>query len=181
MRSLFFLFAVLLLPTASMGLAEATRTATTPTTSTEVAAPQEARLVIDYGENRRELTYADLVALPAVEHAETERGAVVRYRGVLVRDLLALVSAPGGEALRGANNALVVRVRASDGYVVAFALAEFDAIYRPAEKSIFLALTRDGEPLPAGAAPWRFVCPGDQRHSRWIRQVVAIEVFSVRE
>ena len=84
---------------------------------------------------------------------------------------------PQGEKFRGAALALVVRVRAADGYVVVFSLAEFDPAFR--EQTILLADHMDGAPLPATAGPLRLVCPGDKRPARSIRQVLSMEVISL--
>lgn len=138
----------------------------------------EPALSVSYDGARRQLTRADLAALPVVEIEAEDHGRPHRYRGVAVRDVLALVDAPLGDRLRGPASALAVRVTAADGYVAAFALAEFDAAFR--ERTILLVDTQDGQPLPENAGPWRFVCPGDKRGARSIRQVVSIEVLSLR-
>ncbi len=135
-------------------------------------------ITVVHEQNRRELDAADLAALPRVEIEALDHGEPRRYRGVAVRDVLALVGAPlGGNTLRGRAVALAVRVRAADGYVAAFALAEFDPAFR--EKDILLVDRQDGEPLPDQAGPFRLVCPGDQRGARWVRQVVSIEIVSL--
>ncbi len=67
----------------------------------------------------------------------TEHGTKRHYHGVVARDVLALVGAPFDKQMRGSALALVVKVHAADGYVVAFALAEFDAAHR--EQAILLA------------------------------------------
>lgn len=137
----------------------------------------EPRLLVTYEAARRELAAADLAALPAVEVTALDHGQSHRYRGIAVRDVLALVDAPLGEKHRGSAAALAVRVRAADGYVVAFALAEFDAAFR--EQTILLVETQDGAPLPENAGPLRLVCPGDKRGARWVRQVTSLEVISL--
>lgn len=137
----------------------------------------EPRLLVNYGSNHKELAAADLAGLPVVEAEALEHGTPHRYRGVAVRDVLALVDAPLGARLRGSALALAVRVTATDGYVAVFALAEFDAAFR--EQAILLADTQDGAPLPENAGPLRFVCPGDKRGARSIHGVVSLEVISL--
>jgi hypothetical protein len=34
----------------------------------------------------------------------------------------------------------------------------------------------DGKPLSAQEGPLRIVVPGEKRHSRWVRQVVALRI-----
>lgn len=137
----------------------------------------EPRLLAGYGHDQKELVASDLAKLPSVEIDAIDHGQSHHYHGVAVRDVLALVNAPFGEKLRGPAMALVVRVRAADGYMAAFALAEFDAAFRG--QTILLADAEDGKPLVASSGPLRLVCPGDKRGARWIRQVVAMEILSV--
>jgi len=137
----------------------------------------ESRLLVSYGGSQKELFAGDLAKLPAVEIETSDHGQSHRYHGIAVRDVLMLVNAPLGEKLRGPANALVVKVRAADGYVSAFALAEFDAAFR--EQTILLVDAQDGKPLPDHSGPLRLVCPGDKRGARWVRQVISMEIVPV--
>lgn len=137
----------------------------------------EPRLLVTYQDHHLELDAANLAKLPVVEADALDHGQMHHYRGVAVRDVLLLVAAPLGESLRGPALGLAVRVRASDGYVAAFALAEFDPAFR--ESNILIVNTQDGAALPENAGPLRLVCPGDKRGARWVRQVVSIEVISL--
>ncbi|MGH8017797.1 MAG: molybdopterin-dependent oxidoreductase [Opitutaceae bacterium] len=138
----------------------------------------EPLLTVTCEQNRKELGAEDLAKLPAVEIEALDHGEPHRYRGVAVRDVLALAGAPFGQhAPRGSAMALAVRVRAADGYVAAFGLAEFDPGFR--ENDILLVDQQDGKPLPEEAGPLRFVCPGDERGARWVRQIVSIEIISL--
>jgi DMSO/TMAO reductase YedYZ molybdopterin-dependent catalytic subunit len=137
----------------------------------------EPHLVVVYGANRKELVAADLATLPVVETEAVEHGKPHRFRGIAVRDVLALVEAPVWEKGRRSVLTFVVKARAADGYVVIFALAEFDAAFR--EQTILLADTEDGSPLPESTGPLRFVCPGDKRGARSIRQVTSLEVIAL--
>ncbi len=98
-----------------------------------------------------------------------------RYSGVPVRDLLAKVGAPLGEKLRGQALQLAVVFHSKDGYATLFALAEFDDAF--SDRTILLADTEDGKPLPDNAGPLRVVAPGDKRAARWARMVTSIEVL----
>lgn len=126
------------------------------------------------------LTATDLGRLPrsqirvaASDHAGDAAHAQVLYEGVAVADLLALVGAPLGSALRGRAVASYVLVEAADGYRVVFSLEEAGA--RTPTPRLLLADRRNGEPLPPDEGPLRVIAP-DARHSRWIRQVVRISV-----
>jgi DMSO/TMAO reductase YedYZ molybdopterin-dependent catalytic subunit len=137
----------------------------------------EPRLLVSYEGTEKEIKADDLAKLPPVEVDAADHGTSHHYRGVTVRDVLALVNAPLGAKLRGSATALVVRVRAADGYVAAFALAEFDAAFR--EQTILLVDMEDGKPLFDASGPLRLVCPGDKRGARWVRKVVSMEVISL--
>ena len=131
----------------------------------------EPKLSVSYGANRKELTATDLAKLPLVEVEALDHGKPYRFRGIAVRDVLATVEAPTWEKARRAAVTFVVRACAADGYVVIFALAEFDPVFR--EQSILLADRQDGVPLPESDGPLRFVCPGDKRGARSLRQVIS--------
>ncbi len=137
----------------------------------------EPRLLVSYGANRKELAAADLAKLPTVEIEALDHGKPYRFRGIAVRDVLTLVEAPTWEKARRSALTFVVRAKAADGYVVIFALAEFDAAFR--EQTILLADMQDGKPIPEADGPLRFVCPGDKRGARSLRQVTALEVFAL--
>lgn len=100
------------------------------------------------------------------------------WEGVALIEVLRKSGAPVDQQLRGAALASVVRVTASDGYQVVFTLAELDAAFGNA--AVILVDTRDGKPLGAADGPFRLVVPADKRAGRWLRNVVRIEVISVR-
>ena len=137
----------------------------------------DSLLSVTFGDQHKDISAADLAQLAAAETDVVDHGKPHHYRGVAAHDVLALVGIPLGEKYRGTALALVVRVRAADGYVVLFSLAEFDPAFR--EQTILLADHMDGAPLPENAGPLRLVCPGDKRPARSIRQVVSLEVISL--
>jgi DMSO/TMAO reductase YedYZ molybdopterin-dependent catalytic subunit len=99
-----------------------------------------------------------------------------RYTGVAVRELLVRAGVPLGDKLRGAAFQLVVLARARDGYAVVFTLADFDEAFN--DRTILLAATEDGKPLPESAAPFRLVVPGDKRAARWVRMVTRLKIVA---
>ena len=132
-------------------------------------------LQVAYQDKKVSLDASELAKLPETEVDASDHQTKHRYSGVLVRDILGLVGAPFGDALRGKALSLVVRITANDNYTVVFALAEFDPGFT--DRSIILADHQDGQPLPDNAAPFRVVVPGDNHPARWIRQVKSIEVI----
>ena len=140
------------------------------------AAAGDGLLQIKYGGRALTLTVADLKAMPHAEFASTNghAGAMHRYAGVAVRDLLAKAGVPSDWNLRGKAMRLTVLVGASDGYAVAFAISEFDG--RFTDRTIYLTDGEDGHPLDVKTGPLALVIPGDKEPNRWVRRVVSVEV-----
>jgi Oxidoreductase molybdopterin binding domain len=69
---------------------------------------------------------------------------------------------------------MTIIVEASDGYQVAFSLAELDP--ELTDRIILLADTKDGKPLPPSEGPLRIIVPGEKRPARWVRQVKSLTV-----
>ena len=131
-------------------------------------------LVGDSGQTKA-LSLTDRAALPQFEVREVTRdSATIVFRGPTLRALMTLVGAPAGHALRGPNMALVVVAEASDGYKVAYALAELDEQF--GARTAILALSQNGAKLPATEGPLRVIISGEQHHARWIRQVVRLQL-----
>lgn len=117
---------------------------------------------------------ATLATLPrATVRAGAHGEAAVDWSGVRLVDVLRRAGAPLGEALRGKAMGLVVRVMASDGYVVVFSLAQLDAAF--GETQVLVADAKAGQPL-GDDGPLRLVVAGDARAARWVRRIERIEV-----
>lgn len=101
-------------------------------------------------------------------------GKAAHFEGVWLRDVLMRAGAPMGSAMRGRATALIVLLTARDGYVAAFALADFDPSFR--DRPILLADRRDGELLFERTGPLQLVAADENRDSRWIRQVAKVEL-----
>jgi hypothetical protein len=95
------------------------------------------------------------------------------YAGVPLPALLQLIGVPS-DSLRGRNLTLRVVIEAADGYRVVLGLGELDPTL--GGRHAILADRVDGQPLPAKEAPFRLLIAGDQRPSRWARQVVALRI-----
>lgn len=141
-----------------------------------VCAPAMAQTVALKGPDGRiaSVGAADLAALPRVSFVFDSHGTRHTFEGPLLADVLARIGAPRGTELRGAQLANVVLVRASDGYQVAFGLAEADPGTRP--NRMILADRADGKPMGGEDGPFRLVVEGDLRPARSVRMVTAIEV-----
>ena len=116
-----------------------------------------------------------LAALPHVIVQASDHGVTGSWSGVPLSAILTAAGIPLGEALRGKNMALYVRISAADGYHVVYALAELDPQFR--DEPVILADQHDGKPLDSKEGPFRVVAPTDKRPARWIRQVVRIDVL----
>lgn len=126
---------------------------------------------------RRALGAADIAKLPHVDATVSSHNVQGRYRGVLLGELLRLVDRPAGEALRGKALATAVSVEASDGYRVAFAIAEVDSAF--SNKVIFLADTKNGAPIDSTEGPFRIIVPDEKRPARWAKWVVRIRLVAI--
>lgn len=136
----------------------------------------DTALTVTYAGTTLNLSSDDVKALPHsdVTALDPHEKAQHRYSGISVRDLLAKVGVPMGEKLRGKALQLAVLLKAKDGYSTLFAVAEFDDQF--SDRTLLLADSMDGGPLPANAVPFRLIAPGDKRAARWARMVTSIEV-----
>jgi hypothetical protein len=121
------------------------------------------------------LTAAEIAALPRASVAFDAHGQKHVYEGPLLIDVLAKAGTPTGKAIHGPEMADVVLVKASDGYQVAFGLAELDPGTRA--HRIILADKVDGAPLSGKDGAFKVVAEGDLRPARSARMVSEIEVL----
>jgi hypothetical protein len=145
------------------------------------ACAEDAAVIAAGGEIAKplKLTAEDLAQLPHTRVHAKAHDVEGDYDGVLLSVLLRALGAPNGEALRGPDLGLYVRIRGADGYRAVFALGELDASIGNA--NVILADHRDGQPLDANEGPFRIVAAGDKRPARWVRQVVAIDVLKAAD
>jgi hypothetical protein len=118
---------------------------------------------------------ADLTGLPRVSFAFDSHGETHVYEGPLLIDVLAKVGTPTGKAIHGPEMADAVLVKAQDGYLVVFGLAELDPGTR--SNRIILADKADGAPLRGKDGAFKVVAEGDLRPARSVRMVSEIEVL----
>jgi len=126
------------------------------------------------------LKMADFKGMPRTtvsvhnEHSKADE----TYAGVRLADLLAKLGAPLGHDLRGAALGGYVVATGSDGYVVVIALAEVDATFHSGE--VIVADTMNGAALDGKSGPFKLVVTEDKRPARWVRNLVSVELKSVK-
>ncbi|MGB6498541.1 MAG: carboxypeptidase regulatory-like domain-containing protein [Candidatus Acidiferrum sp.] len=100
------------------------------------------------------------------------------YSGVRVADLLSKMDAPLGNKLRGAALSAYLVATGSDGYVAVVALAEADPSFHSGE--VIVADTMNGQPIGEKSGPFKLVVTEDKRPARWVRNLVSLELRSVK-
>lgn len=123
------------------------------------------------------LAAADLEKLPRQTARAAAHGqeATVGFEGVPLVEVLKLAGATLGEALgHGDPPVWYVIVEAKDGYRAVFSLAELDPAFT--DRIVLLADRKEGKPLDGQEGPLRIVVPGEKRHARWVRQVIALRI-----
>lgn len=124
------------------------------------------------------LSAAQLAALPRVAGHATAHGHAFTFEGSDLREVLRLAAIAPVDSLRGAHLRRVVIFVAADGYSALIALSDLDATI--GGRRVVLVDREDARPLSAEYGPRRIIVEGDQRPTRWVRQVVRLEVVDVR-
>ncbi|HTI67044.1 MAG TPA: hypothetical protein VL460_05790 [Caulobacteraceae bacterium] len=143
---------------------------------TGAAAAAELKLVGLKGEVRL-VGETELKAMPRVR-LKLEPRDIASFEGVPLGDLLAKTGLAKIDGVRGPMLAVVIVVRASDGYVVALPLSDLDPAFRSGR--IVLADTWNDKPLAADEGPFHLIVEGDARPARSAHSVVSIELRSLR-
>ena len=99
------------------------------------------------------------------------------YSGVLLSVLLARVDVPEGEQVKGGLFMTGVIAEGTDGYDVLYSLAEVDPALHTGD--ILVADAVDGKPL-VGDGAFKLVSTEDKRPARWVRNLSAISVVTVK-
>lgn len=143
---------------------------------TNAFAVEEAIQLVGREGEKVTLSAADLKDMERVEFDVTERdGAKLRYSGVELSRLLEKVGAAQGDKLRGEWLRSFVVVEATDGYRAVLSLAETDSTF--SDRRVYLADTRNGEPLDQKHGPFQLIIPDEKRFSRWVRMVNSIRII----
>lgn len=125
-----------------------------------------------------ELTRSDLAAMPRASFAiptQKDRSVMETWEGVPMIEILRKAGAPVDERLRGRAMAGYVVVKAQDGFTAVYALAEIDPGFSP-DRQVLVADKLDGENLGGKFGNLRIANRGEAKFSRWVRQVVSLEV-----
>lgn len=134
-----------------------------------------------------QLYHADLILTPdefkALPHTTVtvhneHTKADETYSGVRVADLLAKMDAPLGTKLRGTTLSAYLVATGSDGYVAVVALAEADPSFHSGE--VIVADVMNGQPIGEKSGPFKLVVTEDKRPARWVRNLVSLELESVK-
>ena len=123
---------------------------------------------------RRTLAPAVLAALPRVAGQVAFHEKLVRFEGVDLREVLRSAGVTPVDSLRGPQLRRIVVFVGADGYGAAIALSDLDVSI--GGRLAVLVDREDGAALPENLGPYRIVIVGDKRPSRWVRQVVTLEV-----
>lgn len=147
-------------------------------TASVVSADAVRLKIHGHGIKTAELTESDLQRFPrlkitAVDPQTQQKHA---YQGISLRELLLLHGMPIGGSRRGDGLQLAVRFSASDGQAAVFALKEFDAAF--SKRTLILAESIDGQPLPAKHGPLQLIAPGEASDARWVSSVNDIELIA---
>lgn len=124
------------------------------------------------------ISAAQIASAARISVSVDEHGTAAKFEGVPLAAILGMAGIQLGDSLHGPRLADVLLVSASDGYKVAFALAETDPAF--ATREIILADKKDGKPLDTREGPFRVIAPGDKRPARWIRQVTDLKIVTLK-
>ncbi len=124
------------------------------------------------------LTAERLATLPRVAGRATAHGTTFSFEGTDLRDVLRSAGVSPVDSLRGPQLRRIVLFVGADGYAAAIALSDLDPSI--GGRRAILVDREEGAPLPANRAPRRVIVEGDARPSRWVQQVVRIEIVDVR-
>ncbi|MDX0980027.1 molybdopterin-dependent oxidoreductase [Sinorhizobium medicae] len=117
------------------------------------------------------ITDEEFSKLPhVVLQLKDQNGQILNYSGVELSYLLSLAKVPIKQALKGQDINKYILASGADGFGAVFALPEFDSgRYIVADKM-------NGQALPVADGPLQIVSPDEVRRSRWIKQLIRINV-----
>ena len=122
------------------------------------------------------LTASQLAALPRHSGRAEVHGHGWTWEGVELRAALRLAGI-STDSLRGSALARVLVLVGADGYRATLTLADLDPSL--GARRAWLVDREDGAPLTPARLPRRVIVEGDQRASRWVTQLVRIEVVDL--
>ncbi len=148
------------------------------TTATSLAAQPSTSLVVRRPDGTdTTLSPASLAALPRLSGRATAHDKSWKWEGVDLRDVLRAAAVTPVDSLHGDQLRRVVVLVGADGYRAVLALSEIDPSI--GGRRAVVVDREDDAALPPDMAPRRVIIEGDARPSRWVRQLVRIEVVDV--
>jgi Oxidoreductase molybdopterin binding domain len=129
--------------------------------------------IVDPTGATRILTASQLGSLPRHSGRAEVHGHAWTWEGVELRAALRLAGI-ATDSLRGPALARVLVLVGADGYRATLTLADLDPSL--GARRAWLVDREDGVPLTPARLPRRVIVEGDQRASRWVTQLVRIEV-----
>jgi DMSO/TMAO reductase YedYZ molybdopterin-dependent catalytic subunit len=156
----------------------ATRAQASAQSSTAQSASPAAALTISGAVDKPlSLSLDDLAKLSHTTLKVTHNGKDEIFDGVPLWDLLKQAGVPPSSTPHLAHLGFAVVAIGSDGYHVAFALAELNPEFN--DSGILVADKLDSQPIGAKLGPLRLIVPHDKKEGRWVRNFISIEVVNV--
>ena len=123
------------------------------------------------------LSTAQLTALPRATGRAVAHDKPFTFEGTDVRDVLRAAGVTPVDSLRGPQLRRVVVFAGADGYRAVIAQSDLDPSI--GGRRAVLVDREDGAALPPARGPRRIIVEGDARPSRWVQQLVRLEVVDV--
>jgi Carboxypeptidase regulatory-like domain/Oxidoreductase molybdopterin binding domain len=148
----------------------------------ESAAPIRHTLRVSAGSYHQDVSYtlADLKSMPhtfvTIHSPHSDTGET--YSGVRLADILRPLGVPLDKDFRSQALTVCLVATGSDGYRVTLSLAEADPTFHPGE--VIVADSYGGEPLGEASGPFRLLVSEDKRPARSVKNLVSIELKSVK-
>jgi hypothetical protein len=164
-----------------VALAVALGCATMPVSAqTSTAAPPIGSITVERNGKQSVVKPAELGKLPRRDVRVLADGATdsATVSGANLWDVLQAVGVPPTEASGRQRAVMYVRLKGSDGQNAVLALVEVDPGF--SRRTVLVADRRNGKALDESEGPWRVIIPDDQRHARWIRGLVFVEVVTIK-
>ncbi|HME10831.1 MAG TPA: hypothetical protein VKG25_27495 [Bryobacteraceae bacterium] len=130
---------------------------------------QEPRFLVEGVDSAFRFSDSELATFPQRTIKVHDNGAVVRFQGVLLADVLGKVRRPAGD--EAGPHFLITE--GSDGHQAMFSWVELDPLFR--RKAVYVVSKRDGKPL-SGDGPFELIVPGEKSNARWVRQLRGLRI-----
>jgi hypothetical protein len=123
------------------------------------------------------LQASQLAALPRVRGFARAHGDSFTFEGSDLRHVLRTAGIAPVDSLSRSQLRRVVVFIGADDYSALIALSDLDATI--GGRRAILVDREDGQALPPNRAPRRIIIEGDHRPTRWVRQLVRIDVVDL--